>query len=277
MRWKLFVGIFVFVILAIIATVYVVLATYDYNKLKPWVARMVEDGTGRELGLGGEINLSFGLSPSLVVTDITLSNASWGSQPQMIKIGKLQAQARLFPLLFNELELKHIDLDGVEIGEALQAKDLKHAHSLVHNIKGLAGNLEATELQSAAIEMEKLVKGESPEVSSEKQLHQKYVDLKNAINDALESVQTLGVPAEEKISELPHEEIAEIPAELAEDMAKRLRDAAEMGDVTALNAIAEEIKNQSDSFVPLSEKIVQLAEDFEFDGILKMADELDAV
>jgi uncharacterized protein involved in outer membrane biogenesis len=115
MRWKLFVGIFVFVILAMIATGYVVLATYDYNKLKPWVARMVEDETGRELGLDGEINLSIGLSPTLVLTDVAFGNASWGSQPQMIKIGKLQAQARLFPLLFKELELKHIDLDGVEV------------------------------------------------------------------------------------------------------------------------------------------------------------------
>ena len=65
-------------------------------------------------------------------------------------------------------------------------------------------------------ELEKLVKGESPEVSSEKQLNQKYVDLKNAVNDALESVQTLAVPAEEKTSELPDDEIADIPAELAD-------------------------------------------------------------
>jgi hypothetical protein len=47
-----------------------------------------------------------------------------------------------------------------------------------------------------------------------------------------------------------------------------------MGDVTTLNAIAEEIKTYSDSCVPLSKQIVQLAEDFEFDGILKLADEL---
>ncbi len=47
-----------------------------------------------------------------------------------------------------------------------------------------------------------------------------------------------------------------------------------MGDVTTLNAIAEEIKTHSDSCVPLSKRIVQMAEDFEFDGILKLADEL---
>ncbi len=40
------------------------------------------------------------------------------------------------------------------------------------------------------------------------------------------------------------------PAELAQDIAKRIRDAAEMGDVTTLNAIAEEIKTHSDACVP---------------------------
>jgi hypothetical protein len=49
-----------------------------------------------------------------------------------------------------------------------------------------------------------------------------------------------------------------------------------MGDVTTLNAIAEEIKDQSDSCIPLSKKIIQMAEDFDLDGIQKLADALDA-
>jgi hypothetical protein len=48
------------------------------------------------------------------------------------------------------------------------------------------------------------------------------------------------------------------------------------GDVTTLNAIAEKIKDQSDSCVPLSKQIIQLAEDFDLDGIQKLADALDA-
>jgi hypothetical protein len=48
------------------------------------------------------------------------------------------------------------------------------------------------------------------------------------------------------------------------------------GDVTTLNAIAEKIKDQSDSCVPLSKQIIQLAEDFNLDGIQKLADALDA-
>jgi hypothetical protein len=88
-------------------------------------------------------------------------------------------------------------------------------------------------------------------------------------------VQTLGVSTEEKISKLSDEEITAIPAELVQNTAIRIRDVAEIGDVMTLNAIAEEIKTHSDSCVPLSKQIVQLAEDFDLDGIQKLADALD--
>ncbi len=115
MRWKWIVGSGILLIIALMVAVYVLLATYDYNKLKPRIARMVKDATGRELNLGGEVNLDFGFSPALVVTDVTFANASWGSQPEMIKIGKLQAQVRLLPLLFRDVELRQMGLTGVEV------------------------------------------------------------------------------------------------------------------------------------------------------------------
>ena len=39
------------------------------------------------------------------------------------------------------------------------------------------------------------------------------------------------------------------------------------GKVTTLNAIADEIKDRSDSCKLLSKKIIQMAEDFDLDGI----------
>lgn len=45
-----------------------------------------------------------------------------------------------------------------EIREALATKNFKKAHSVVHNLNGLAGNLEAIALQATAVEIEKLVK-----------------------------------------------------------------------------------------------------------------------
>ena len=96
-------------------TAYVFLDRYDYDKLKPRISRMVKDSTGRELILGGEVDLAIGFSPALVVTDVTFANASWGSQPQMIKVEKLQAQVRLLPLLFKDVKVKRVGLAGVDV------------------------------------------------------------------------------------------------------------------------------------------------------------------
>jgi predicted MarR family transcription regulator len=122
--------------------------------------------------------------------------------------------------------------------------------------------------------MEKLFKGVDKQAPSSEQLNLKLSELEYALNDALESVQSLSVSSEENACELSDEEIAAIPAEFAEDIAKRIRDAAEMGDVMTLNVIAEEIKTHSDSCVPLSKQIVQMAEDFDLDGIQKLAEAL---
>jgi HPt (histidine-containing phosphotransfer) domain-containing protein len=126
------------------------------------------------------------------------------------------------------------------------------------------------------VNLEKLVTGVGKKSPPAKELKLKFSELENALNQALESVQSIGASAEEKVCKLSDEEIAAIPPEFAHDIAKRIRDAAEMGDVTTLNAIAEEIKDQSDSCAPLSKQIVQMAEDFDLDGIQKLADDLDA-
>jgi uncharacterized protein involved in outer membrane biogenesis len=115
MRWKWIVTIGVLMIVILITAVYVVLKNYDYNKLKPLVAQVVEDATGRKLNLGGEVSLEIGLMPTLVVTNIALANAPWGSQPQMIEIEKLQAQVRLLPLLLKDVVVKEIGLLGVKV------------------------------------------------------------------------------------------------------------------------------------------------------------------
>jgi signal transduction histidine kinase/CheY-like chemotaxis protein len=188
---------------------------------------------------------------------------------------RLQGNKRLYRKLLLSFSTDYCGAaDDIRI--ALDAKDFERSHSLVHNIKGLAGNLAATDLQAAAVNLEKLVKGGEKKTPSVKELKLKFSELENALNQALESAQSLSVSAEENVYKLSDEEIAAIPAELAQDIVKRIRDAAEMGDVTTLNAIAEEIKMHSDTCVPLSKQIIQMAEDFDLEGIQKLADALDA-
>ena len=187
---------------------------------------------------------------------------------------RLQGNKRLYRKLLLSFATDYTAVAN-EIRQALDAEDFDQAHSLVHNLKGLAGNLAATELQAAAMRLEKLVKGFDKKAPTSEPLNLRFSELENTLNQALESAQSLGVSDEETIGKLSSEELVDIPAELSQDIAKRIRDAAKMGDVTTLNAIAKEIKDQSDSCMLLSKQIIQMAEDFDLDGILKLADELD--
>ena len=49
----------------------------------------------------------------------------------------------------------------------------------MHNLKGLAGNLVAMDLQAAALKIEKLVKGNQTASPTDKQLNQTFTDLEN--------------------------------------------------------------------------------------------------
>jgi len=161
-----------------------------------------------------------------------------------------------------------------QIRQALDAADYDRAHSLVHNLKGLAGNLAAMELQAAAGNLEKFVKGVEKKIPSPEALALHFSDLADALNQALESAQSLGAPAETKSDELSADVLENIPAELSPDIAERIHEAAEMGDVTTLNAIAEEIKDQSDFCRQLGKQISRMAEDFDLEGIQNLAETL---
>jgi len=191
-----------------------------------------------------------------------------------VGLERLRGNKRLYRKLLLDFGVSYKGVAG-EIHKALDSKDLEQAHSLIHNLKGLAGNLAAIDLQAASVNLEKLVKGAEKKTPPAEKLKLKFSKLENALNQALDSVQSLGASAEENVCKLSDEEISDIPAEFAQDIAKRIRDAAEMGDVMTLNTIAEEIKAHSDSCVPLSKQIVQMAEDFDLDGIQKLADALD--
>jgi HPt (histidine-containing phosphotransfer) domain-containing protein len=163
-----------------------------------------------------------------------------------------------------------------EIREALATRDFNQAHSLVHNLKGLAGNLAATDLQAAAANMEKLVKGQTEKTISDKDLNRKFTGLENALAQALDAVHTLGPTAEKKTVEGREDARVSVPPELIKKATESIKAAVEMGDVTQIKSIAEKLKSESGDTAPFCDAIIQLAEDFDFDGIQKFILELDS-
>ena len=94
----------------LVAVVYIVLASYDFNKFKPQIADAVLKATGRTLDIGGPVDVKAGLSPRLVLTDLSFQNAEWASRPKMVTLKRLEVQVALIPLLSNEIEIKRLIL-----------------------------------------------------------------------------------------------------------------------------------------------------------------------
>jgi signal transduction histidine kinase/DNA-binding response OmpR family regulator/HPt (histidine-containing phosphotransfer) domain-containing protein len=191
-----------------------------------------------------------------------------------VGLRRLMGNKRLYRKLLLDFGSKYTATAG-EIGHALNAEDFEKAHSLVHNLKGLAGNLAATELQAATVEIEKLIKGGKKRTSTPEQLDQKFVELEKAILRALQAVQILGAPAEEKTAASSSGKLAALPPELIKELVNGIQEAVEMGDFKQISSIAGDLKSRSNEMAPICDRLIQLAEDFDFDGISKMLAEKD--
>ena len=161
------------------------------------------------------------------------------------------------------------------IRQAIEDGHLDKAHSLVHGIKGTAGNLAAKQLYSAAIGLEKVVRRSD----RNKRLPQEVVanslaEFSTALNQVLEAINILAPTKIGEQSQVNTDAIIGLPVDVAKNAAKRLREAAELGDLTELETIAEEFTARTPAFSKYAFKITQMAEDFDFDGIIKLAEKL---
>ncbi|MBT5267542.1 MAG: AsmA family protein [Rhodospirillaceae bacterium] len=107
---------FAVVVLAVLlggAAAYV--ANTDLENVRSAVQEHVRERTGRELEIGGEIDLTLALAPTVTVAGVSLGNAEWASYPAMAKVGRLQVKLRLVPLIFGDLEIDRVELQDVQV------------------------------------------------------------------------------------------------------------------------------------------------------------------
>jgi PAS domain S-box-containing protein len=162
---------------------------------------------------------------------------------------------------------------AADIRSALDAGDFEQAHGLVHAIKGVAGNLAAKELQLQSAALEKLVKHADPaNPPPALEVDRAYDAFRGSLARALDAAGSLASAA---LETAPAESAAgSLPAALAQEAAVRLREAAEVGDVSGLAAICSELSAKSGAFALYAARVTRLAEDFDFDGVLKLTQEL---
>ncbi len=115
-KWALVLGGLVVVPVGLAIAGIFVLSLIDLNGYKGFIAGQVKEATGRNLTMAGNLELDVvSLTPSVSAQGITLANAPWGSRTEMARLDKLSVQIQLIPLLFGNVVVDHLILEGVDL------------------------------------------------------------------------------------------------------------------------------------------------------------------
>jgi hypothetical protein len=112
------------VLLVVIVAVVLALRSIDFNKYKSLITEHAKAATGRELRIGGNLDLRIGFSPAVVVEDVSFANAPWGSRPEMVKVRRFEVEVALFPLIFRDVRVKRLILVQPDILLETDAKGI---------------------------------------------------------------------------------------------------------------------------------------------------------
>ena len=93
----------------------VYLKSADLAQHRELIAGQISKVVGRQLSLDGELELNLASTTSLLVSDITLANADWASDPVMLKVQRIEAAIELLPLLQGDIRIPRIHINGVEV------------------------------------------------------------------------------------------------------------------------------------------------------------------
>lgn len=103
------------VVITVVAAAVWLLFFFDANQFKPEIQKAAYEQTGRELKIEGDINLKLWPPVSLQLTKAEFANEQGFSKQPMAKIGELNVVADLLKLLSNQLVIKKLVVNDVNV------------------------------------------------------------------------------------------------------------------------------------------------------------------
>jgi uncharacterized protein involved in outer membrane biogenesis len=91
------------------------IATRDLSRYQAKLTEQIRKVTGRELAARVPLSIKLGSEPAMVAEGVTLSNAPWGSRPDMARVRKMTLFLDPFSLLLGEVKIGRIVLEGADI------------------------------------------------------------------------------------------------------------------------------------------------------------------
>lgn len=111
---KLLLIVVVFLIVGVSALA-VLLATLDVNQYKPRIIAAVQEATGRDFDIKGDIGLKPSLIPTLSVEGVSFGNTEWAAHDTMATAERFEARIKLIPLLSGQIAVKRVVLSGARV------------------------------------------------------------------------------------------------------------------------------------------------------------------
>ena len=90
-------------------------ATRDLSRYQARMTEQVRKVTGRELAARVPLSVKLGSEPAMVAEGVTLSNAAWGSRPDLARVRRMTLFLDPISLLLGEVKIGRIVLEGADI------------------------------------------------------------------------------------------------------------------------------------------------------------------
>lgn len=97
--WKKLLIVGLLLVLVLVAVSAVLISRVDPNEYRGAIAQLVEEHTGRELRISGDLHMKLWPTPSVEAHDVAFDNASWASTSEMVRAKRARAEFALLPML----------------------------------------------------------------------------------------------------------------------------------------------------------------------------------
>ncbi len=109
-------------LVVLIAVLVVVIATFDWNRVKPTLNAKVSEALHRPFAINGNLDVLWAREPQeggwrawvpwphFVAEDLTLGNPEWSKEPQMVGLKRVEFRLSPLPLLAERIVIPRIDL-----------------------------------------------------------------------------------------------------------------------------------------------------------------------
>lgn len=105
----------VVLVVVVVGGAIIAVKSIDFNQYRSLIVEQAKLATGRDLKIAGDLDVGISLTPTVSVNDVSFTNASWGSRPEMVTVKRFEGQLELLPLITGDIRVKRIVLKGADI------------------------------------------------------------------------------------------------------------------------------------------------------------------